>query len=53
LARLKGKKMAMKMKNTDRKNAQINVLEKILPIAENKMIMKTSDHVKFANSIVH
>ena len=41
-ARLKGKKMAIKMKNTDKKNAQVNVLEKILYIAENKMIIKTS-----------
>jgi len=39
LARLKGKKMAIKIKNTDKKNAQINVLEKILYIAENKLII--------------
>jgi hypothetical protein len=42
LARLNGKKMAIKIKNTYRKNVQIIVLEKILYIAENKMIMKIS-----------
>jgi hypothetical protein len=42
LARLKGKKMAIKIKNTYRKNVQVIVLEKILYIAENKMTMKTS-----------
>jgi len=41
-ARLNGKKMAIKIKNTYRKNVQVIVLEKILYIAENKMIMKTS-----------
>jgi len=34
--------MAIKIKNTYRKNVQVIVLEKILFIAENKMIMKTS-----------
>jgi len=34
--------MAIKIKNTYRKNFQVIVLEKILYIAENKMIMKTS-----------
>jgi hypothetical protein len=41
-ARLNGKKMAIKIKNTYRKNVQVIVFEKILYIAENKMIMKTS-----------
>jgi hypothetical protein len=41
-ARLKGKKMAIKIKNTYRKNVQVIVLEKILYIAENKMTMKIS-----------
>jgi len=34
--------MAIKIKNTNRKNVQVNVLEKKLYIAENKIIMKTS-----------
>jgi len=34
--------MAIKMKNTDKKNAQVNVLEKILYIAENEIIIKIS-----------
>ncbi len=42
LARLEGKKMAIKIKNTNKKNVQDIVLEKILYIAENKLIMKTS-----------
>jgi len=35
-ARLKGKKMAIKIKNTNRKNVQDIVLEKLLHIVENK-----------------
>jgi len=42
LARLEGKKMAIKIGNKYRKNVQIIVLEKILSIAEMKIIMKTS-----------
>jgi hypothetical protein len=34
--------MAIKIKNNNRKNVQVIVLEKILYIAENKMTMKTS-----------
>jgi hypothetical protein len=34
--------MAIKMKNTDKKIAQINVLEKKFCIAENEIIIKTS-----------
>jgi hypothetical protein len=41
-ARLRGKKMAIKIKNTNRKNIQVIVFEKILYIDESKMIMKTS-----------
>jgi hypothetical protein len=40
--RLNGKKMAIKIKNTYRKNVQVIVLDEILYIAENKMIIKTS-----------
>jgi len=42
LARLEGKKMAIKIDNKNRKNIQITVLEKILYIAETKFIIKTS-----------
>jgi len=42
LARLIGKKIAIKIKNNNKKNVQIMVLEKILHIAEMKSIMKTS-----------
>jgi len=41
-ARLNGKKMAIKIKNTNRKNVQGDVLEKNMYIAENKSIIKTS-----------
>jgi len=41
-ARLKGKKMAIKIENKNKKNIQIVVLEDIVTIAENKMILKTS-----------
>jgi hypothetical protein len=41
-ARLNGKKTAIKIKNTYRKNVQVIVLEKILYITENKLIIKTS-----------
>jgi len=41
-ARLNGKKMAIKIKNTNRKNVQDIVVEKNLYIAENKLIIKTS-----------
>jgi len=41
-ARPNGQKMAIKIKNKYRKNVQVIVLEKILYIAENKMIIKTS-----------
>jgi len=41
-ARLKGKKMAIIIKNSNRKNVQVIILEKILYIAENKIIMKES-----------
>jgi len=41
-ARLNGKKMAVKIKNTNRKNVQVIILEKILYIAENKLIVKAS-----------
>jgi len=34
--------MAVKVKNTNRKNVQVIVLEKILHIAENKLIIKAS-----------
>jgi hypothetical protein len=36
------KKMAIKIRYTNMKNVQITVLEKVLYIAENKKIMKTS-----------
>jgi hypothetical protein len=41
-ARLKGKKMAIKIKNKNRKKVQNIVIEKIVYLAENKLIMKTS-----------
>jgi len=41
-ARLRGKKMAIKIENKNKKNIQIIGLEKILYIAEMKKIMKTS-----------
>jgi hypothetical protein len=41
-ARLKGKKMAVEIKDTNRENVQVNILEKTLVIAENKIIMKAS-----------
>jgi hypothetical protein len=41
-ARLKGKKMAIKIKDSNRKNVRVIVLEKILYIAENKITMKSS-----------
>jgi hypothetical protein len=41
-ARLKGKKMAIIIKDSNRKNVQVNILEKVLVIAENKIIMKAS-----------
>jgi len=41
-ARLRGKKMAIKVKMQTGKNVQVIIFEKILYIAENKMIMKTS-----------
>jgi len=34
--------MAIKIKNSNRKNVQVIVLEKVLHIVENKLIMKTS-----------
>jgi len=42
LARLNSKKMAIKIKNNNKKNVQTMILEKILYIAEVKLIMKTS-----------
>jgi len=42
LARLKGKKMAIKIKKAHKKNVPFIVFEKIMPIAENKIIMNTS-----------
>jgi len=41
-ARLKGKKIAIKIKNANRKNIKNCALDKILYIAENKLVMKTS-----------
>jgi hypothetical protein len=41
-ARLNGKKMAIKIKITNRKNIQNIVLEKIMHIAENKLLVETS-----------
>jgi len=41
-ARLNGKKMAIKIKNVNRKNIQNVVLDKNLFIVENKLVMKTS-----------
>jgi hypothetical protein len=34
--------MAVIIKDTNRKNVQVNILEKTFVIAENKIIMKTS-----------
>jgi hypothetical protein len=42
LDRLEGKKMAIKIKNTNMNNIQDVVLEKILYIAENRLLMKKS-----------
>jgi len=42
LARLNGKKMAIEIKNINKKNVQFFNLEKILYIAEKKIIMMTS-----------
>jgi hypothetical protein len=42
LARLKGKKMAIKIKKAYKKNVPFIVLEKIMQIAENEIIMDTS-----------
>jgi len=36
------KKMAIKIENINKKNVQVVVFEKVLQIAEKKMIMKTS-----------
>ena len=41
-ARLTGKKMAIKIKNTNNKIITFDVFEIILHIAENKLIMKVS-----------
>jgi len=41
-ARLYGKKMAIKIKNTNKKNVPVIFLAKIMFIAENKLIIKTS-----------
>jgi len=41
-ARLNGKKMAIKIENINKENVQVIVFEKVLHIAEKKMIMKTS-----------
>jgi hypothetical protein len=40
-ARLKGKKMAIKIKNKNRKTGKIIILKRILHIAEKKLIIKT------------
>jgi len=40
-ARLKGKKMAIKIKNKNEKKVKIIILERILHITENKLIIKT------------
>jgi hypothetical protein len=42
LVRLKGKKMAIKIKNANRKIVPVIVLEKITHIAKNEIIKKTS-----------
>jgi hypothetical protein len=42
LARLNGKKMAIKIKNANRKKIQNFVIDKILYIVENKLAKKTS-----------
>jgi len=39
-ARLKGKKMAIKIKNKNEKKVKIVILERILHITENKLIIK-------------
>jgi len=41
-ARLYGKKMAIKIKNINKKNVSVIFLAKIMHIAENKLIIKTS-----------
>jgi len=41
-ARLKGKKMAIKIKNENEKRFKITILEKILHITKNKLIIETS-----------
>ena len=40
-ARLRGKKMAIKIKNKNEKKVKIIILERILHITENKLIIKT------------
>jgi hypothetical protein len=40
-ARLKGKKMAIKIKNKNETKVKIVILERILHITENKLIIKT------------
>jgi len=41
-ARLKGNKMAIKIKNKNEKKVKIIILERILHITENNLIIKTS-----------
>jgi len=41
-ARLKGKKMAIKIKNENEKRFKITILEKILHITKNKLIIETT-----------
>jgi len=41
-ARLKGKKMAIKIKKANKKNVPFIVLEKIMQIAENEIVMELS-----------
>jgi len=41
-ARLKGKKMAIKIKNENEKRFKITILENILHLTENKLIIETS-----------
>jgi len=41
-ARPNGQKMAIKIENINKKNVNVIVFEKVLQIAEKKMIMKTS-----------
>jgi len=40
LARLNGKKMAIRIEYKSKKNVQVNVLERNLYIAENELIIK-------------